>query len=85
MMNSLWLLWLAFVFLFLVAPLGYGWRYRGWGPPYPRYVQRRRALREGTNSSSLLEQQQAWGRAGDLVWVGLIIAMIWAIAAFVLR
>lgn len=83
MMNPFWLLWLVFLFLFLVAPLGYGWGYRGWGPPYPRYVQRRRALRVGANGPSPFDHQ-AWGRAGDLVWLGLIIAMIWACAAFVL-
>ena len=42
MMSSWWFLWLAFMLLFLIPPLGYGWGYRGWGPPYPSYVQRRR-------------------------------------------
>ena len=43
MMSSWWLIWMIFMFLFLIPPLGYGWGYRGWGPPYPRYVQRRRS------------------------------------------
>ncbi len=45
MTNTLWFLWMAFMFLFLVSPVGYGWSYRGWGPPLPSYIQRRRAAR----------------------------------------
>jgi hypothetical protein len=82
MMSPFWLLWLVFLLMFLVAPLGYGWGYRGWGPPYPRYVQRRRAVQVGTGDPSSINHQ-AWGRAGDLVWLGLIVAMVWAVSAFV--
>jgi hypothetical protein len=85
MMNPFWLMWLIFMLVFLAAPLGYGWGYRRWGLPYPRYVQRRRALRTGLGGPSSLDHQ-AWGRAGDLVWLGLVIAMIWACsAAFLIR
>jgi hypothetical protein len=82
MMSPFWLLWMVFLFMFLVAPIGYGWGYRRWGMPYPRYVQRRRALMAGASGPSPRDHY-AWGRAGDLVWLGLIIAMIWAISAFV--
>lgn len=41
-MGTWWWIWIAFMFLFLVPPIGYGWGYRGWGAPYPSYVQRRR-------------------------------------------
>jgi hypothetical protein len=45
MMNASWMLWMIFILLFLVSPIGYGWGYRKWGPPYPRYIQRRRGIR----------------------------------------
>lgn len=80
-MSPFWLIWLVFLFMFLVAPVGYGWGYRGWGAPYPRYVQQRRAHRAGSLGSSSFNHQ-AWGRAGDLIWLGLIIAAVWACAAF---
>ena len=35
MMNASWLLWMIFIFLFLVSPIGYGWGYRQGGPAYP--------------------------------------------------
>lgn len=38
-----WWLWIAFVLFVILMPLGYGWGYRGWGPPYPRYYDRGRA------------------------------------------
>ncbi len=81
MMSPIWLIWLIFMFMFLVAPVGYGWGYRGWGMAYPRYVQRRRALRVGGDPAP--RDHLAWGRAGDLVWIGLFAAFIWAVSAFV--
>jgi len=30
-----WWLWIAFMFLFFVGPVSYGWGYRKWGAPYP--------------------------------------------------
>lgn len=44
MMSSWWLMWLVFMFFLFASPVTYGWGYRGWGPPYPSYVQRRRHL-----------------------------------------
>jgi len=80
MMSPFWLIWFVFLFMFLVAPVGYGWGYRGWGVPYPRYVQQRRAQRAGVLGSSF--DHHAWGRGGDLVWLGFIVAAIWAFSAF---
>jgi hypothetical protein len=82
-MNQFWLIWLAFLIMFLIAPIGYGWGYRGWGAPYPRYVQQRRADQARTISEGTFDHL-AWGRAGDLVWLGLAIAVVWACSAFVL-
>jgi hypothetical protein len=83
MMSPLWLLWLVFLFMFLVAPLGYGWGYRGWGAPYPRYLQRRRAMQARSTGASSINHE-AWGRGGDFIWFGLIIAVGWAYAAIFL-
>ena len=85
MTNTLWFLWMAFIFLFLVSPLSYGWGYRGWGPPYPRYIQRRRALRATYSASSVASRHRAWGWGGDFVWVVLLIGGGWAAAGLLLR
>jgi hypothetical protein len=79
-MNTGWLLWMGVMFLFLVAPTGYGWGYRGWGPPYPRYIQRRRGLRAAVPGTSASFDHHAWGRGGDFVWVVLFIGIFWAVA-----
>jgi hypothetical protein len=73
MMSSSWLLWLAVIILLIVPTLGYGWGYRGWGPPYPSYVQRRRAA--GTSASATVNHQ-SWGRLGDLVWMAILIGLV---------
>jgi len=80
MMTPFWLIWLVFLCMFLVMPVGYGWGYRGWGAPYPRYIQQRRALRAGAGPSSF--NHQAWGRSGDFIWIGIMIAGLWAFSAF---
>lgn len=86
MMGSWWWLWMAFMFIFFVSPVGYGWGYRGWGPPYPRYLQRRRGLRAATASGgSAPFDHHSWGRGGDLVWMVLIIGMIWVATALLWR
>ena len=64
-----------FVVIFLLTPVGYGWSYRGWGPPYPSYVQRRRA-RAAADSSQF--NHESWGWGGDLLWVLFVISLIWA-------
>lgn len=71
------LLWLLFVFVLLMLPLGYGWAYRGWGPPYPGYFRRRRAPADPVG----YEPVDSWGLAGDLLWVALIVAVAWFVIA----
>ncbi len=80
MMSMWWILWMGFIFMFLLAPLGYGWGYRSWGPPYPRYIQRRRhaaALSRGTPFNHL-----AWGTGGDLMWVVMLVAFFALLSLF---
>jgi hypothetical protein len=83
-MSSWWFFWMAFMFLFLVSPVTYGWGYRGWGPPYPRYIQRRRGLQAATTGQPADLRHQSWGWGGDFVWVVLIVASGWAFAGLLL-
>ena len=53
-MGSWFWLWVVFLFIFLLPPIGYGWGYRRWGPPYPRYIQRPRAARGRCRRSRLV-------------------------------
>ena len=53
MIGSWWFVWMLVMFLLLVPPMGYGWGYRGWGPPYPRYIQRRRGQRAVATGASV--------------------------------
>ena len=85
MISSWWFLWMAFMFLFFVFPVTYGWGYRGWGLPYPRYVQRRRGLQASTTGQPADLRHQSWGWGGDFVWVILIVAGGWAFAGLLLR
>jgi hypothetical protein len=80
MMSTWWWLWIAFMFFFLVPPIGYGWGYRGWGAPYPSYIQRRRGRASAVGGSAQFDHQ-AWGRGGDFVWMILLVGMLWACAA----
>lgn len=79
-MSTGWLLWMVVMFLFVLTPIGYGWGYRGWGPPYPRYIQRRRALRAAVPGTSSSFDHHAWGRAGDFVWIVLLIGIFCGLA-----
>ena len=85
MINAWWILWMAFMFLFLVSPVTYGWGYRGWGPPYPRYIQIRRVLRATALVQPADPRHQSWGWGGDIVWVVLLVAGGWAFAGLLLR
>lgn len=79
MMGTWWFFWLTFMFIFLVPPLGYGWGYRGWGPPYPRYIQRRRGLRASIGGGKTAAyRHHAWGWGGDFVWTVLFVGVAWA-------
>jgi hypothetical protein len=81
MMSGWLVLWTVFMILFLATPVGYGWGYRGWGPPYPRYVQRRRGqLAAGTGAPATFDHQ-SWGWGGDFVWIMLFVGLFWAVSA----
>ncbi len=54
--------------LVFFLPVGYGWGYRGWGVPYPSYVQRRRMQRASSAGRLTAFNHQAWGRGGDFIW-----------------
>ena len=77
-MSSWWLMWMVFMLVFLVPPIGYGWGYRKWGPPYPRYIQRRRGREGAAAQDPAPFDHQAWGWGGDLLWAGLLIWLLWA-------
>jgi hypothetical protein len=79
-MNSWWFLWVVFMFMFLVPPLGYGWGYRGWGAPYPRYIQRRRGPSVPADGAGT-PPHLAWGWGGDFVWMILSVGMMWMVLA----
>jgi hypothetical protein len=73
--------WLVVLFFMLVAPIGYGWGYRGWGPPYPSYFQRRSDLRTSSNGDQRIDHY-AWGWGGDLFWLVSLFWIAWAVTAF---
>jgi hypothetical protein len=81
MMSSWWLLWIMFMFFVVVPPLGYGWGYRGWGPPYPRYLQRRRSDQLSAGGSLRPFRHESWGWGGDLVWVLVFAGILWVVMA----
>lgn len=86
-MHSWMFVWMFVMFMFLVPPVGYGWGYRGWGPPYPRYVQRRRgeqaqAPAPGTEGSF---DHHAWGWGGDVVWTVIVFGAMWAVMGLLWR
>ncbi len=84
-MSSWWLLWMISMLVLLVPSLSYGWGYRGWGPPYPRYIQRRRWERANASGDSATFNHQSWGVGGDLVWTVLFIGLFWAGTALMWR
>jgi hypothetical protein len=77
MLVSWWMIWLAVMFLFCISPVGYGWGYRGWGPPYPRYIQRQRSNYASGHAVDF--DHHAWGWRGDFVWTIFSLCALWAI------
>ncbi len=77
MLSSWWLMWMAFMFFLFLTPIGYGWGYRGWGPPYPSYVQRLRG-QQAVRAGGPGDHHYRWGWGGDFVWLILIIGVLWA-------
>lgn len=59
-------------------PIGYGWGYRSWGPPYPRYLQNRRHRKMLAANTEISERHLSWGWGGDFIWV---ISTIWLFGA----
>jgi hypothetical protein len=84
MMSSWWLMWMVFMFLLFLPPLGYGWGYRGWGPPYPRYLQRRRTLQATAAGAAGPFRHESWGWGGDFVWLVFFVGFVWVVAALFL-
>lgn len=82
MMSSWWVVWIVFMVVSLVPVLGYGWGYRGWGPPFPRYVQRRRGHHAVSMGSTDMFNHQSWGAGGDFVWMVLLIGFLSAGAVY---
>lgn len=80
-MISWWWMWMVVMVLFWMLPMGYGWGYRGWGPPYPRYIQRRRGALAATSGGSATFNHHSWGLGGDFVWVVLFFGVLWAVAS----
>jgi len=81
MVITWWTLWIVFLFVFLLSPIGYGWGYRGWGPPYPRYIQRRRGARAVKDGDADPFDHHAWGWGGDFIWMVLFIWIFWFFVA----
>ena len=79
MMSSWWWMWIALMLVFMAPSLGYGWGYRGWGPPYPRYIQRRRAKQAVGAAGPSSFSHQSWGWGGDLVWGVFLLGMVGAV------
>ena len=81
MLSSWWLMWMLFMLLFVVPPVGYGWAYRGWGPPYPRYIQRWRGRQMDATGGSASFNHHSWGWGGDFVWMVLLLGGVCAVWA----
>lgn len=87
----MFLLWMSFVLVFLLMPVGYGWGYRGWGPPYPAYYRSRRQGVTVPAGGRYTEAQavettepETWGVLADMVWIVSVIAVGWLLFAWIL-
>ena len=85
MTFSFWWVWLLFMFIFLMPPIGYGWGYRGWGPPVPRYLQRRRGVNAKASGVATNVDHHAWGIGGDVLWAMMFAWMLLAIGTLFWR
>lgn len=75
-----WWWWVLFLIIFFLHPVGYGWGYRGWGPWYRRRgstTVRPSAAGEPPGAYD----QTGWGWGGAFLWIILLIAIVWLIAA----
>jgi hypothetical protein len=89
--------WMLFVIILLVLPLGYGWGYRDWGPPYPSVYRRSRdrnsppAVGPAAGNASMANPTgsvsnnppdlSGWGVGADLLWIFLVLAIVWLLLA----
>ena len=80
----MWWFWLGLA-LVVFLPMGYGWGYRGWGAPYPSYIQRRRMQYAMNAGTSRAFDHQAWGRGGDLIWALIFFDFVFFAALFLWR
>jgi len=80
-MSSWWWIWMVFMVFVLIPPVSYGWGYRGWGPPYPRYIQRRRSERLTARGVAAPFKHESWGWGGDAVWMLSFIGLLWVLTA----
>lgn len=93
-----WWVWVAIVVFLILLPLGYGSGYRRWGAPYPSYYYRRRTTgsRRAVPTPPPAERRPGmipdeppfetvpapWGVLGDLFWLAVLGAIVWAIVAY---
>ncbi len=80
--------WLLFVLIFLLLPLGYGWCYRGWGPPHYRRPGRplTPAEAEQLQRKTIAEEQaeaEGWGWIALALWFLFAVAVVWLVLALI--
>jgi len=87
--SMVWILWwFLFVALFLMVPLGYGWGYRGWGPPYYRRPGRPvdDVEAEAIRRQTIVEQRaeaESWGWIALVFWILFAVAIVWLVLALI--
>ncbi len=81
---TLWweLLPLIVLIVFLLLSVGYGSLYRGWGPPFPSYIQKRRGFDTIHFRRSSNFDYVAWGWKGDIVWIAAVTGIVWTVVVF---
>jgi hypothetical protein len=83
-MDSWWLLWLVCMFAFLVLWLGYGSGLRKWGPPYPKYIERRRERHAANMGAATTFNHRAWGASSVFVWAAIVVGIFGAVVAILI-
>jgi hypothetical protein len=83
MIPGWWFGGLMLALVLVVSVVAYGWGYRGWGPPYPRYMQsRRHRLASSTAGAPGAADEDfdplAWGWGGDVVWLSILAGIAWS-------
>lgn len=72
-------LWIVFILFVIALPVGYGSGYRRWGAPYPRYYRDRRGRTMRIEDAEPVAQESGWGWFGDVVWLLILAAIVWAL------